>query len=308
MWLVLAIGCSGNDDGSTHSAVTVPTGDTGPLDNTVTDLFEQDLVNEVDILWMVDSDWDAGNNALGPGIDRIDETLLLNDVDWRMGVLDTTASGADWGVIGAKWQSWPTPGNVFRFGPSGPGSRVRQTLFTTFGVKKDHPENEDFLRSSADLYVLVVTDRRDESSAGGVSDAQWNEWFTTLEPSEQKRMGVVTVAAEEKYWKKLAVDADVRYGAGLDKIYDDMILDAIHLKTTFQLSQVPLKPPKKVEVIYRDHATVYRLDRDYTWDTETNSFTFRTVRPPDTSIIRVTYDVGTGETLTGTGTTETTTP
>ena len=200
------------------------------------------------------------------------------------------------------------PGNVFRFGPSGPGSRVRQTLFTTFGVKKDHPENEDFLRSSADLYVLVVTDRRDESSAGGVSDAQWNEWFTTLEPSEQKRMGVVTVAAEEKYWKKLAVDADVRYGAGLDKIYDDMILDAIHLKTTFQLSQVPLKPPKKVEVIYRDHATVYRLDRDYTWDTETNSFTFRTVRPPDTSIIRVTYDVGTGETLTGTGTTETTTP
>lgn len=299
MWLALAIGCSGGD-GSSHSAATTPTADTGPFVQSVTDLFEQDLVNEVDILWMVDSDWDQGNDALGPGIDRIDETLLLNDVSWRMGVLDTTEGGVDWGVIGAKWQTWPTPNNAFRFGPSGPGSRVRQTLFTTFGVKKDHPENEDFLRSSADLYVLVVTDRRDESSASGVTDAQWDEWFTTLEPSEEKRMGVVTTSSEEKYWKKLAVDAPVRYGAGLDKIYDEMILDAIHLKTTFQLTQTPMKPPKKVEVIYRDHPTVYRLERDYTWDSETNSFTFRTVRPPDTSIIRVTYDVWTGDTVTET--------
>ncbi|MCA9492016.1 MAG: hypothetical protein KC621_18915 [Myxococcales bacterium] len=306
MWLALAIGCSGTD-GSTHSAVPVPTADTGPYVDMVTDLFTQELVNEVDILWMVDSDWNTGNSALGPGMDRIDETLLLNDVSWRMGVIDTTASGIDWGVIGAKWQTWPTPNNVFRFGPSGPGSRVRQTLFTAFDLKKDNPENEDFLRSTADLYVLVVTDRRDESSVSGVSDDQWNDWFAALEPSEEKRMGVVTVATEEKYWKKLAVNADVRYGAALDRIYDEMILDAIHLKTTFQLTQTPTKPPRKVEVIHRDHATVYRIDRDYTWDSETNSFTFRTVRPPDESIIRVTYEVWNGP-LTETQTETPTTP
>lgn len=291
MWLALVvIGCSGTD-GSTHSTPPVPTGDTGPQTSTITDLFQQQLVKEVDILWVIDTGWGTGLDALDPALDRIDQTLLLNDVDWRMGVLDSTEGGPEWGLIGAKWDTWPSPSNAFRFGPTGPGSRVRQTLYVALEAKKNEPQNDGFLRSSAELYTLVVTDGVDESSTEEVTDAQWNKWYTTLEPSASTRMGVVTVLDQESYWEGLAVNASVRSGAGLDKILDEMILEAIHLKTSFQLTRTPTRPPRKVEVIYRDHATVYHLNRDYEYDDATRTIAFRTIRPPDTSLIRVTYDV-----------------
>ncbi len=307
MWLALAVlGCNGDKTETTDTDPGTPhTGRTGSGIEEVTDLFEQDLVDDVDILWVVDADWDEGMDGIDAGLDLIEETLLLNDVDWRMGVLDSTDQNQQFGLIGTKWQAYPTPNGAFVLGFPGPESKVYEGVYTAFELRKDNEANEEFLRSSAELYVLVVTDRNDDSRTGDLDTKDWKDWFSVLEPSNARRLGVVTVSSKVPYWEERAVDASVRTSAtNLPKVLDEMILEAIRLETSFTLSQVPSVVPPTIEVIYKDHPTVYNLDQDYTYDAATNTITFKRVRPPDTSIVRVKYPVGGIPTPTETGATE----
>src|SRR5688500_20290881 len=83
------VGCGSNDKDKDDAVDTDEPVDTAePL---VEDVFVQDLLSPIDILWVVDPGWEKGMDDLEEeALEGAWETLLLADPSWRIGVIDAT--------------------------------------------------------------------------------------------------------------------------------------------------------------------------------------------------------------------------
>jgi hypothetical protein len=208
-----------------------------------------------------------------------------------MGVLDATASGTKFGIIGTKFETWPPPSNAFRVpNPQGP-PKIRQSVYTALELRKEQNGNKDFLRTDGNLYIVAFTDKSDATDMGsdGIPLAEFNAWLDTLAPSASARFAVFTTASKRDYWLERAHNAIVYDAGGFPAGMEQIILDAVGQTRTFVLNYTPTAPPPIAQVVYHEHGTNYELDVDYTYDPETNSITFEKVLPRVGSSVRVVY-------------------
>jgi hypothetical protein len=292
--LALVLGaCNGGKD--------TQTGDTGPTTTApseVTDTWTQTLSGPVDILWVLDRGWTSGLAALDRDtLDDEFELFLLSDANWKFGVLDATAEGSDFGLITPQFSAWPAPDPFGTKAAEGP-SRVREVIHLALELRKDANDNQDFIRSDAGLYVVVFTDGKDESENPGtgtgvtsqISQDDFDVWFRDFQPSDYKKLSVITTGDGTNYWSKHLQGGGILEETGsFRKAIQGVFLDAIGQKVTFPLSQVPADPPATARVTYREHATDYVIDADYAYDPVSNSITFLKVIPEVNSTISVTY-------------------
>jgi hypothetical protein len=279
-WL---LGCNG-DDTTTPPEHSTPIEDTGP--ELVTDLFAQDMITPVDILWVLDRDFDLVGN-LPDAIDPMWEVLLLADPSWQMGVLDASAGGNRYALLTKVWGSWPPPNGAFTVGTPAEAARFDETVYSALALRSNAPENKEFRRSGASLYTVYVTEAEDASDREVVSVRDFADWYASL--SSTARIGVITSSDGRNYWRDRTVGASI-FEVGSEKAaVRGAILEAIGLEVTFELTNTPSEPPREVEVIYRDHATIYELDQDYTWSAPDNTISFKRVIPPPDSTVRVIY-------------------
>jgi hypothetical protein len=290
---LLASCTNGNDDGTGH------TGDTEPEVVEVTDSWTQTLTSPVDILWVVDSGWTEALDTIDRDmLDKVFELLLIADPSWKMGIIESTNQGADFGVIDKQWSTWPGPDPFEAKTPEGP-PRIRESIHMALELRRDHPQTEEFIRSDAHLYVVVLSNSVDESTeptgtetgpTTAISQAAFDQWFADYTPSESKRLSVITDGAARNYWEDRLMGGGILVEIGAFRsAMETIVLDAINQRTTFTLTQVPAEPPELVTVTWREQVSEYAQGKDFTYDPVTNTIEFTKVIPPRDSIIAVTY-------------------
>lgn len=285
MWLALALlACSGDDT----TTDTTPTVDTAlPF---VEDVFLQTVHPKVDILWAVDAAWDGELDDMV--VTSAMETLLLAGTDFRMGVLDTTETTNEKGLILKKWEAWPVPAGAFSLGTAGGPPLVRESIYTALELRKDVGLNREFRRTDAHLYLLVFTEVDDGSDDDPIGRRDFLDWARALN-SDSVRLGAITTADASTSWSNLAEDLGdpgVIFEAGsFRKGVDTLMRDAIGQKVQFTLSQVPTDPPEELVVSVREQETVYEIEADYAYDPTANTVTFNKYVPPPGAEIRVRY-------------------
>jgi hypothetical protein len=296
------VACSGDD---TTTPTTEPTTDDTGLE-LVEDVFLQELITPVDILWVVDPGWDDGMEAFAEAIENGYETLLVTDASWRFGVLDasTDPTSQGFGLIGAKFETYPPPANAFELGTADGPPHVRDVVYAALQQRLEHQANVEFLRPEAHLYVLAFTDEEDASADVAVkSSAAWHAWFEALQPSESKRLGAITEQEVANYWNTHAVGASVFQAGSFRAGIPAQLRDAIGQRIEFTLSQVPSGPLAKVSVVYREREEIF-VEPAFTFSNTRNSISFTDYVPPPDSEIRVSYPaVPAAETATTGGTT-----
>ncbi len=278
------VACKGDDPADTGVAP-----DSGPVD--FVDVIRQELITPVDILWVIDSSWADGKTELQDQelMNSTFETLLLADPSWRMGILDSAASNLSFGLIRDKFETWPYPAGAFDLPNSSNPPKTRDAIYTALDLRLEQPQNKEFIRSNAHLYVLVFTDEDDDASEE-ITENAFQEWLRDFQPSNSKRLSVITVSDKRDYWAEQTVGGIVyTVGTNFEKAIDTMFLDAMGQRTTFPLSYVPVEPPAVVTVVYREHGTDYTIDLDYQYDAEANTISFDKVVPPPGAEIRVAY-------------------
>lgn len=259
------------------------------------DRIPQNLISPIDILMVFDGSWDGMFNQLDDTDsdirDEIYSTLLEADPNWRIGILDSTVGGQQFGIIRDKFETYPAPASAFRVpNPSSP-SKVRQAVYTALELRRELPDNVEFLRPDAHLYVLAVTDNEDASDDDpeAISKNDFEDWFAELAPSKTQRLGTLTIPDRADYWRNHVVDGAVFEGDAFPRGFETMLLDAIGQKKTFPLSHVPINDPEIVNVVYRDHKTEYVHGDDFTYEEEANTITFRVEVPPVGSVVEIPY-------------------
>ncbi len=289
MWMALLLAaCSGDDE-----PTPTPTADTATTTapQLVQDVFIQTIVTPLDILWVVDGTWTDGLTALDEALDDGMETLLLADPNWRMGVLAAdTSSNQTRGVIRSVFESWPLPPTQDPFSVSSAGPpRVREAIWTAFEERLE--KNEEFLRPEADLYVLVYTDREDQTVDDVISELDFVEWFEALELSQDKRIGVLTTSDTGPAWRQITntTGGTVFEAGGFKRGLETLLLDAMRQEKEFRLSRIPAAPPEEVIVVVRERGTVYEIDDDYTYLPDSNKIAFDRYVPPPGAQIRIEY-------------------
>jgi hypothetical protein len=283
------VGCNGDKD----ETQTGETGDTGP--ETITDRFMQELVTPLDILWVLDSGWGGGMDALQDPevIQSLHETVLTADPSWRMGVIGANASGGAFGMIGTKWDTFPPPSNAFAAPPSSSSPRVRDAVYTALELRKEQQSNAEFLRADGHLYVIVVTD--DEDASDDLPQSDFEQWFESFEGPTTRRLGAITTSDRKDYWEGKAQDGEVFDVGSFRQAFDNILRDAMGQRTSFTLSHTPSEPPATITMVYRENETELTLNEDYSYDPDSRRLTLEELIPPPESELVVTYEPGEDE-------------
>ena len=264
----------------------------------ITDSIAQTTLERVDIVWLVDPEWDEGVDALEEVVTAGTEVLLVADTDWKQATVNVTggSESKDWGKFHAVWSSYPDPPNAFDVLPPGQpltDARHRDALYTALELKATIPQNEDFIRSDAHLYVIVLGDRVDMSTDLPISYADFLTWLDGL-TSDSKRLGaIVGIDPVLEYFTTMS--DDIRGGGFLYQVgsftqaIQGQMRTAIQQRDAFPLSEIPSEPPRSVTVDVRNEETTYQIDVDYLYDAENNAIVFHEYVPPVGAHVIVRY-------------------
>ncbi|HHO49516.1 MAG TPA: hypothetical protein ENK18_01285 [Deltaproteobacteria bacterium] len=287
MVLALALAaCTHEDDNPTS-----PTGDTGE-DLRVEDVFVQTILDPVDILWVLDPTWPDGTDALKEAMEVGYTTLLMADPSWRIGVMSSDAgTQQNRGLIRGVHETWPAQPGAYDVLGSGP-SKVRLGIKTAFDDRWSR--NQDFLRPEADLYIIVATNKPDQTTDNDLTNDDFLAWLRDLEHTQSTRISAITISAPNVYnhWADLAAETGgVVFSVGsFQRGIETLFLDAIGQKKEFVLSEIPAERPEEVTVVYREHPTLYTIDDDFEYIASTNSIRFLGEAPRVDAQIRIAYE------------------
>ena len=300
MILALALfSCNGDDEPG-----TTPTADTGTVDLSVEDVFIQTLYDPIDILYVLDPTWQEGLTNTLDALEKGYEALLLADPDWRIGVLSSDTSANQYrGIIKGIHETWPPQEDAFLVAGPGP-SNVREAIYTAFDER--YERNAKFLREDGDLYIIVVTNKPDQTPANIISQDDFIDWLAALEHTRTVRIGALTISSPNvvNFWEDLSEQTGgTTFDVGsFRRAVETLTLDAIGQTSVFQLSAIPAEPPQEVTVVYREHPEVYAIDEGFEYIAATNTIEFIDVLPQPGAQIRVSYeriDLGTTPTTPG---------
>lgn len=158
-----------------------------------------------------------------------------------------------------------------------------------------------FMRDSADLSIIVISDERDWSR--DVTVNEFSTWMTSLKPDGNTYFSSVvglgnSCVNAERGTGYLEVTSNV---GGIEwdicsndysSLLDQLGLQAAGLKNEFFLSLVPVESSIEVTVTDTDgHETPYEVGTDWTYSQSRNSIAFAEFVPTPLSVVHITYDV-----------------
>lgn len=283
--LIALVGCAGQGTDTQTETTPVP-------DPYFTDTFPQTLITPIDVVWVVDPGWDEALQALDDVLmDEAFHLYLMADPSWRLGLLDASETGTKFGMLQAILETWPRTNPINSIhGDARIAPRYREALYTAFNLRVAEGDNEDFLRSDANLYVVYMGARPDASSDENITLDAFESWFADLRPSDTKRLSILTDPAGAPYWEPQVYGDGALFVAGSfrDQILE-VFLHSMGQRVTFELTRQAVEAPLVATVTYREQRVDYAIDRDFTYDAVTNSITFLGFIPPPDSSVEVRY-------------------
>jgi hypothetical protein len=280
-----------------------------------TDSYSQIQLPEVDILWVVDNSCSMGNeqDELAENFPVFMEFFLGSGLDYHIGVTSTDVTdGPNSGRLvmgaGALWITPETPNPVDVFtsmavmGTSGfPPESGIATAYAALELQPEH--NAGFLRDTAALHIITVSDEPDYSGVDPISLPEFVDYLNDFKPLPDEvtynaivmpdPIGTRYIDVVDQvggvYW---SLEAENWVGA----------LEAIGLATAglrkeYFLTELPVEDTIRVTVVsygYEQGFTEFLPESglgDWVYSAERNSVAFLTYVPDPGAEVRITYDV-----------------
>ncbi|MBX2797036.1 MAG: hypothetical protein KTR31_05195 [Myxococcales bacterium] len=293
--LALAIGCTGNDTTDKTS-----TGDTGATatSSTIEDVFTQNLLEDVDIVVVFDTNWDDASKAFKTAMDEIGyKTLLLADPNWQIGLMTSDVSNVSQrGFIrGIHTTVFPDQGTLDVVGNGSSLSKVREAIYVALTDRlRKGGGNEDFFRPDAHTYFMVITESRDRSEDEPISADAFANFIERADFTQSIRLGVITLPDNntERYWTEVAqqLGGTVDTVGSWNRAVESRFFEAIDHRREFPLSELPASPPREIIVVERDRPRTKVIEVDYDYVASRNAIRFIGEVPTPGAQIRVTYE------------------
>ena len=287
---LLLVACEGDE----------PAGDT--TDNTpdsvqtVEDVYLQDTVDPLDMLWLLDPGFPAGFEALEAVRDTGYETLLLADTNWKMAFTTTDVQNPSHrGLIRGEHQS-VFPSNDIWLPPRGTGpNRPFDALLAMFGERFD--DNEEFFREDSNVYIMIMTNTRDRSEASveDVLDVLATQIQDEL--SLTIRVSAIVAGSEDvqAFWQRSTQElgGETYVVGSWERAIQETYLYGVGQQREFVLTQTPVAAPRDVTVTFRERTTPMVLDEDYEYLATRNVIRFRNEVPEVGATVRISYETDT---------------
>ena len=225
----------------------------GADDPLVEESFEQDLLNKVDVLWIVDNSGSMSGDlvTVGNNFNDFIQVFIDYDLDYQVGVITTDVDDpAQSGNLVGPYVTPSTPDPVGTFVDQidlGSSGSATEKGFEAMQLALTEPllsgNNAGFMRENAALAAIVVTDEDNSSSQSANSFVNWLE---ALKPDPA--LTTFSAICEQLFvsCSKYASAADATGGITGDIASSDYstIMDQIALTTagmtvSFDLESVP---------------------------------------------------------------------
>lgn len=225
----------------------------GADDPLVEESFEQDLLNKVDVLWIVDNSGSMSGDlvTVGNNFNDFIQVFIDYDLDYQVGVITTDVDDpSQSGNLVGPYVTPSTPDPVGTFVDQidlGSSGSATEKGFEAMQLALTEPllsgNNAGFMREGAALAAIVVTDEDNSSSQSANS---FVNWFEALKPDPA--LTTFSAICEQLFvsCSKYASAADATGGITGDIASSDYstIMDQIALTTagmtvSFDLESVP---------------------------------------------------------------------
>ncbi len=158
-----------------------------------------------------------------------------------------------------------------------------------------------FMRDSADLSIVVISDEKNQSRDESVNE--FSNWMTSLKPDGATYFssvvglgnGCPTAERGDGYLEVTRNVGGIEWdicSTDYASLLDQLGLQAAGLKNEFFLSLVPVQDSIAVSVTDPEgNVTDYAAGADWSYSQPRNSISFTTVFPDPLSVVNITYDV-----------------
>lgn len=310
---------AGSDDN--EESFTVPLSGDGVLDDTGNDDFQQPPRPQVDVLWVVD---DSGSmqeeqDQLADNFDNFIDTAVDLETDYHLGVITTDAESEEAGKLYAcdgnpKFITSDQPDseqqeqfgcNVRTSQSNRPSSDAKESALQAARLALDYPHideyNAGFYRDAATLYIIMVTDEKDQSD--GSADL-YVDYFRNLKGIANSNLlnisaisgpppeGCETANSNQKGYDAVqAVGGQFRSICSADwsGLVSSLGLDVFNARRQFPLSRPAIESELEVEVCEDDGNgspetdTCETVTDGWSFDAELNSVVFEDEEAPGPS-------------------------
>ncbi|MEQ1567122.1 MAG: hypothetical protein ABMA64_15895 [Myxococcota bacterium] len=304
-WFALAAaGCTfattpkdtGEDTTDDSGVTTVPPTGSG----LVQDQIVQDVVDSLDVLWVVDGAVDTTGLAELGSIPF--DFLVGTGIDYHLGVVpadlsDPTTAGHLVEAAGLRWVEAETPNPIGVFGQllagaSDPAAvaQGRGAAYTAIDLEGSG-SNLGFTRG-APLHLVLVGDGTDETDPTLIDEAGFVSWLDGLHPDDRS-YACLTVGppVSDACALTAAAIGGVVAEASDTEALSELGLDWVGLERTFALSQ-PFGSGLEVEVLDGGATLAFVEGADYTYDPVANAITFVEYIPSAGATVVIRYTAG----------------
>lgn len=284
-------------DGATTST-TDTTGDSGTEPTTTSavqeDVFTQLPIDPVDMVWVLDPNWEVGYDNLQNVRQQGYETLLLADSDWKMGFTSSDVQNpANRGVIRGIHQTvFPDAGTWDR--PR--GDDISRPIDAIISMLDERGEsNEAFYREGGHVHIMIMTDNRDRS-ASTLEELQ-AEFARQIEDNLTLsfRVSAIVRGSEDLVadWRRItdALGGTTYVTGSWERGITDIYNHGVNRRREFPLTQDPTAAPRQVIVRFREQNQVFEIGQGVDYIATRNVVRFIEEPPEVGSTIRVSYPV-----------------
>jgi hypothetical protein len=249
--------------------------------------FEQDLYEAVDVLWVVDNSGSMSDDLdiVAANFASFIQVFIDLGLDWQMGVITTDMDNAEFqGKLVGPYLTPSSPDVVNQFTQQidlGSGGSATETAFRSTEAALTAPlvdgHNAGFMRESAALATIVISDEDDSST---MSASNFVSWYEGLKADDE--MTTFNAICEGIFFScnKYATAADATGGITGDIASSDYasILESISytsagMTVSFDLDYVPSSLSGMVILVDGVEVPQDALD-GWTYDTNDQSVTF----------------------------------
>ena len=286
---------------------------------TRTDRIVQVTIPSVDVLWVIDNScsMQEEQNALTNNFPAFMNYFVGSGLDYHVGVVstdldNTSHNGKLRTANGDKWIDEDTnnPTGAFttmaNMGTSGSGNEQGiGAAYSALELKADG-YNSGFLRDSAAMHAVVISDEEDHTNGDPVTVNEFIGYLQGMKPSASmvtwssivNEPGCCSGFGDESAGTKY-IDVTNAVGGILwpitnsawDTVLEQLGVQASGLKREFFLAQIPV--PGTVEVRVEEDGVEYAFieGEDYDYLQDRNSILFDTYVPEPLSVVYIDYEL-----------------
>ena len=137
----------------------------------------------------------------------------------------------------------------------------------------------------------MVTETRDRSDDSIISQQDFEAFLDDQDIIDNIRISTLTAGPQsvQDYWQQIAdsTDGTVAVVGSFERGVEQVLLHSIGLEKEFQLTQVPIAPPREIVLTFRDRPEILVIEEDFDYLASRNVIRFRDRVPEVNSTVRV---------------------